>query len=986
MKWFFVIWIALISAFGNAQQAPVAADLPFVPSKRWAFVVGASQYPSLGNLTYSASDATEFCKLLVENFRFEEDRITRIIDGGPVPPTTENIKTRLDRALASKSLDRGDLFVLYFSGHGLGTPTGDYLAPGDASIENIEQTGLPVRDVVARIVKAGLKNVLIIADCCRAGSKNEFGAELQALGKKANIAVLLGCEPGSRSYEYPRLGRGAFAHFLFRALQDPTLRDPASGALWASKVAAKTAEQVYSYTVRDYGVNAQRPQPWTEPTQDILLGAYVPASGSELAAQAFRAEAEKLDRDRFAAAMASYADQLYTDAKYAACIEYYKTLEGLSKNPPIGRIQLGVALNSVGRYAEGTRILNEVGHVETNPYYKNLAIIVNEARTITPAQKAKASEFLFESDPTAQTAYYTLLQLKLTAPFAEQLAFVDRALKFPFSPKMLASMAAERAMILGQWKVAQTKFEAALLAEGDYPTQGLIETRLLLLYATNDENQKLFELAGRVVKTSETPELWYLARARILKDAGKRQESINEILEALKTVPADDQLLVALKIAGADGLLIADAVIAAADKNPYGWKAQLAKVIAASMKGGASAGMEFTDETEKYSDDELSVIYASFDTVYAMLRDAFDIGRLPGDQFGQLLLVYSKQLLDQAYRFSNDRDVWWLSLEMGLNAERNLQVAHAYRRYLEPQLLKGSLSPDLLAAYCFAMLAVGDEAAARKALALKSFGSTDLNDGRWVFATYLATQGKVTEARTLVKGLAPVSRPLKPIADGLTAFLAIEAGSKDARSTLALPATHPVAAAFKGMCLARLGRWKEAEPLLTASRDQRGWGFYFVHARALEFLQARMMSTGRAIPWREVAYETSLGQPGNPLYARISYLGKPAPAEFVGTYAFQIGAFDDEMEMHRGGTLTFSVAKTGAVRGTVKHDAKTIPVPLTGTVDPHGNLTTTCALGKIYAKLAPRRVQKESGKLMERGQLFFLLNAKGARTTIIARP
>lgn len=980
MKWFFAACLIELSALGRSQTPAAKTDLPFVPGKRWAFIVGASTYPSLGNLTYAASDAIRFRQKLVDSFRFEPGRIVSLIEGEAVAPSSVNIKSKLDEVLASRSLDQGDLFVLYFSGHGFGTATGDYLAPSDATLQNIEQTGVPVRDLVGRLVKAGLKNVLIIADCCRAGKKNEFGAELQQLGKRANIAVLLGCQPGRRSYEYPSLQSGAFAYFLLRAMSDPSLRDPASGALWASKVAAQAERQVFNYTERDYGDAAQKPQPWTEPTQDVLLGAYVPQGSASLAIQAFRSEAEKLDPNRYHAALAGFAEELYVNSKYLECIELYKTLEGLSANPPSGRINLGQSLGEVGRYAEGTRQILDVIAKEKNPYYKNLAMLVSDSRAISATERTTAAKYMFEADPLEVTAFNAVLSVKTTGSYAEQLSFLAYLAKKPFSSRFLAALRAERAMVEGQWSIAIKEFNLALKTAGEFPSEDFVQKRMMLLYLTIDASEELFAFAGEALKTSSTPYLWHLTRGRLLKDAGQREAAVAEIKLAFPSMPADEGLLTALKITGADSPLIADDVIAVAEKNPFAWKAQLARVIAASLKGGPQAGLEFSDETEKYADDELSVVYSGFDTVYAMLRDAFEIGRVPGDKFAQLLLLYSRQLLDLSPRFRYDRDVWWLALELGLNAERNVQIAQAYRRYLEPPLLAGKLTPDLLAAYCFAMLAVGDEASAKKALSLKGFGSTDLNDGKWIYASYLASQDRLAEAKQLMKPLAPPSLALVPVVDGVRAYV-----NGDLKAAAKLDMKHPVAMAFKGLTLARAGQAKAAEPLLEPSRTQRAWGYYFVHARAVAELQKLYMKSNRAKSWRVVAYETALGQPGNRLYESISYLGRPNQQAFAGNYSFKLGGVEDDLVTPQSGTLSFSVTPKGVLSGRATVGETNTAIPIKGRVDANGNLYATGGGYTIHAKIAPTKVAKESKAIFTNGQLFFFYRANGLRTTLLTQ-
>ena len=81
-----------------------------------------------------------------------------------------------------------------------------------------------------------LRNILIVADACRAGTQSNFGIALNFVARKSNIALLLGCEPGKKSYEAPALRSGVYTYFLLKSLSNSKNRTPLGG-LWASKVA-----------------------------------------------------------------------------------------------------------------------------------------------------------------------------------------------------------------------------------------------------------------------------------------------------------------------------------------------------------------------------------------------------------------------------------------------------------------------------------------------------------------------------------------------------------------------------------------------------------------------------------------------------------------------------------------------------------------------------------------------------------------------------
>ncbi|MEK7864166.1 MAG: caspase family protein, partial [Chloroflexota bacterium] len=209
------------------------APQPFFAPRRRALVVGASQYEHLGRLRYAAGDAEKFAAALTGRLGFEADAVKLLTDETADPlltPTAGHVLGELEALLADQRGAATDLFVFYFSGHGIGLPEGDYLMPTDARMESAVRVGLPVREIVERLATARMKNVLVIVDACREGEANAFGAELRALGDAARIAVVLGCEPGQRSYEDARLGGGIFTASLLQSLNEEGLRDPVSGA------------------------------------------------------------------------------------------------------------------------------------------------------------------------------------------------------------------------------------------------------------------------------------------------------------------------------------------------------------------------------------------------------------------------------------------------------------------------------------------------------------------------------------------------------------------------------------------------------------------------------------------------------------------------------------------------------------------------------------------------------------------------------------
>lgn len=325
----------------------------FLPEKKWALCIGVSNYAKITKLSFAGKDAVGFSEFLV-SYGFSKDEIQTLSDEpGYTTPTKANIESKLTEILKSPDLEKGDQFIVFFSGHGVGLKDGDYWLPSDTNPADYASTAVSIKSVIKRLADAGLKSVTILSDACRAGEKNAFGNELIALGKKTNIAVLLGCEPGAKSYELRSRKQGAFTYYLTRSLQNQSLADPVTGAVWVSKIGSRLKEVVSAATAGEYGSNKQVPAVYADAAQDVAFGLITTADPDK---QLSGINSTQLDRFQRAALLSKLGQELVEKGDYSRAVECFKAVEALGDIADSTLLQYFFALGRLGRNYELERV------------------------------------------------------------------------------------------------------------------------------------------------------------------------------------------------------------------------------------------------------------------------------------------------------------------------------------------------------------------------------------------------------------------------------------------------------------------------------------------------------------------------------------------------------------------------------------------------------------------------------------------------------
>lgn len=187
--------------------------------RKEALITGVNSYPTMP-LNVCVDDAKEVSAALA------------------MPEYGYNVKTLLNEAVTRRQLKEAldtlfrteaDDYLFYFSGHGLTTDVGVYLATVDA--DNVD-TGIELDYLKRLITKVAPVNarVILILDCCHSGAASARGGNLNSVEvRNAELAsavvglpqdriVLAACKDDQLAYEYNSLGHGIFTFHLLQGL------------------------------------------------------------------------------------------------------------------------------------------------------------------------------------------------------------------------------------------------------------------------------------------------------------------------------------------------------------------------------------------------------------------------------------------------------------------------------------------------------------------------------------------------------------------------------------------------------------------------------------------------------------------------------------------------------------------------------------------------------------------------------------------------
>ncbi len=276
-------WVGLLAGcllFGNtgAPQGDLAQadDKSSTAGKRWAILIGVDDYVELKDLNYCGADQKALHARL-QAAGFPADHLFLLHDSAAenrFKPFKANIEKQLKLLLSL--VEKDDLLVIGFSGHGIQMGKTAYLCPADANIEKPESL-LSLPEIYEQLEKSPAALRLMIVDACRDDPRprgKRSAASIEELNEfsKAKpprgILWLGSCGPGQQSQEDDDLKHGVFMHYLLEGWGGKADKN-GDGQVSLGELSAFAAAETKKHVARKFG-DFQSPYLKGEYEQEIL--------------------------------------------------------------------------------------------------------------------------------------------------------------------------------------------------------------------------------------------------------------------------------------------------------------------------------------------------------------------------------------------------------------------------------------------------------------------------------------------------------------------------------------------------------------------------------------------------------------------------------------------------------------------------------------------------------------------------------------------
>jgi len=193
---------------------------------KWAMLIGIDHYEYTQSLRYATNDVLALESALADYLVFPQENIFTFTDRSVMKTNRSRILNELKTIGEKGRVKADDLFIFFYSGHGIQYEDRQYILPMDASPQNVAQTGIAIEDVINKLKNTGCRNLVLFLDLCRdvslLGEKAIplIDEDTELAFSSAGIVTFFSCDPQERSYEIEALKHGSFTYSILEAIKD----------------------------------------------------------------------------------------------------------------------------------------------------------------------------------------------------------------------------------------------------------------------------------------------------------------------------------------------------------------------------------------------------------------------------------------------------------------------------------------------------------------------------------------------------------------------------------------------------------------------------------------------------------------------------------------------------------------------------------------------------------------------------------------------
>lgn len=221
----------------------------------YALVVAVENYSNPQNFSkvkYAEKDAQDFIAA-IQNINVHTDDIKFLLNE---KATKAAILAEL-KSLSRRTLEN-DRIILYFAGHGVFFNENNHIAPVDAYKSNLQDTCVPISEILGYLKIAACNRNLLFLDCCHSGFEpgdlirdvdaSFMADELKYLYKDEEYCIgFASCKSNQVSISDPKLKNGVWSHYLIKALKGETNKLYDKGLLFHDKLQSYLNKEVSEF-------------------------------------------------------------------------------------------------------------------------------------------------------------------------------------------------------------------------------------------------------------------------------------------------------------------------------------------------------------------------------------------------------------------------------------------------------------------------------------------------------------------------------------------------------------------------------------------------------------------------------------------------------------------------------------------------------------------------------------------------------------------